>query len=419
MSSSIRKTWRKRLWRFSIQSRTGFEPTSYRLDEMMRFARKPKKTSPEGGAVRTLIGAILLTIVNLSSGAPTPPNIVLIVADDLGYGDLGCYGSKVSKTPHIDKLAGSGMRFTDFHSGGAMCSPTRASILTGQYPQRFGAMFDGALSAGDGGHCGLPLEAITIAERFQEVGYASACIGKWHLGYEHPFLPNEQGFDLFRGLQSGDGDFHTRIDRSGNEDWWHDNHIAGESGYTTDLLTRHCVEFIEANKERRFFLYLAHLAIHFPWQGTADPPHRVAGKSYHDEKWGIIPNPKKVEPHVVAMIESMDASVGALIEALKANGLEDNTLVVFTSDNGGYLNYGSLFSNISSNGQFRGQKVDLYEGGHRVPFIASWPGRIPAGSVTRETAHSNDLALTFARIADIDLATQVFDGVDLAPVIFE
>ena len=119
------------------------------------------------------------------------------------------------------------------------------------------------------------------------------------------------------------------------------------------------------------------------------------------------------------MIESMDASVGALIEALKANGLEDNTLVVFTSDNGGYLNYGSLFSNISSNGQFRGQKVDLYEGGHRVPFIASWPGRIPAGSVTRETAHSNDLALTFARIADIDLATQVFDGVDLAPVIFE
>ncbi len=363
---------------------------------------------------------MLLSLLFGASGlAPAaPPNIVLIVADDFGYGDLACYGSEVSETPHLDALAAGGMRFTDFHSGGAMCSPTRASILTGYYPQRFGEIFDGALSAQSMGHLGLPPEAVTIAERLRAAGYATACVGKWHLGYEPPFLPNNQGFDVFRGLHSGDGDFHTRIDRSGNEDWWRDTEIVMESGYTTDLITRHGVEFIDANRDRPFFLYLAHLAIHFPWQGPNDPSHRVAGQPYHDDKWGIVPNPENVEPHVVAMIESLDASVGTVIEALERNGIESNTLVVFTSDNGGYLTYGSKFRNISSNGPFRGQKVDLYEGGHRVPFIASWPGRIPAGTVTGETAHSNDLAPTFARLADIDLAETDTDGVDLAPLLF-
>lgn len=348
-----------------------------------------------------------------SSVCASQPNIVLVVADDLGYGDLGCYGSEVNETPHIDALAASGLRFTDFHSAGAMCSPTRASLMTGLYPQRFGYLFDGALSGTTQRHLGLPLDAVTIAEKLRESGYATGCFGKWHLGYEAPFLPTRQGFDIFRGLVSGDGDYHTQIDRSGNEDWWHNEERVRESGYTTELLTKHSVAFIESHREEPFFLYLPHLAIHFPWQGPDDPPHRVPGRSWHKDKWGVIPDRGNVAPHVKAMIESLDASVGAIVVALRKWDLEKNTVVVFTSDNGGYLTYGRDFRNISSNGPWRGQKVQLYEGGHRVPMIVSWPGRIAPG-ITHETAHTNDLFPTFLGISGADSVDS--DGVDLAPL---
>ncbi|MDF1824701.1 MAG: sulfatase-like hydrolase/transferase [Verrucomicrobiales bacterium] len=337
------------------------------------------------------------------------PNIVLIVADDLGYNDLGCYGSSVHDTPHIDALAARGLRFTDFHSGGSMCSPTRASLMTGLYPQRFGSQFDGALSAKNS-HSGLPLEAETIAEALRKSGYTTGCFGKWHLGYEDPLLPNQQGFDEFRGLLSGDGDFHTRVDRSGNEDWWENNKAVKESGYTTDLLTQHSVEFIKQNRANPFFLYLPHLAIHFPWQGPSDPPHRVAGSNYHEDKFGVIPEPGNVAPHVKGMVESLDKGVGEIIAALNELDLIENTLVVFTSDNGGYVNYGKHFQKISSNAPYRGQKTEVFEGGHRVPAIFSWPGRINPG-ISEVLTHSNDLFPTFQRIAGLDPAEG--DGIDL------
>jgi len=344
------------------------------------------------------------------------PNVILILADDLGYGDLGCYGSETNDTPHIDKLAEGGLRFTDFHSAGAMCSPTRASILTGCYPQRFGSMFDGALSGTTQRDVGLPTEAMTIAEVLRGNGYATGCFGKWHLGYQAPFLPTNQGFMLFRGLVSGDGDFHTHIDRSGNEDWWYNERIERDVGYTTDLLTEYSVDFIETHRERPFFLYLSHLAIHFPWQGPDDPPHRTVGRSWHQDKWGVIPDRNNVSPHVRAMIASLDASVGAIVEALKDRTLAENTIVIFTSDNGGYLTYGKNFKNISSNGRYRGQKTQLYEGGHRVPMIVSWPRQIPPG-VTEAVAHSNDL---FPTILNLTHSTSVdTDGIDLTPVLFE
>jgi arylsulfatase A-like enzyme len=341
------------------------------------------------------------------------PNIILILADDLGYGDLRCYGSEINNTPHIDALAKRGLRFTDFHSAGAMCSPTRASILTGRYPQRFGRMFDGALSGTTQRHLGLPLQATTIAEVLRRNGYATACFGKWHLGYQAPLLPTRQGFDVFRGLVSGDGDFHTHIDRSGNKDWWHNDRTEMAEGYTTALLTKYSIDFIEDHREEPFFLYLPHLAIHFPWQGPDDPPHRTAGKSWHKDKWGVIPERGNVTPHVKAMIKSLDASVGAIIAALRKWDLEKDTVVVFTSDNGGYLTYGRDFRNISSNGLWRGQKMELYEGGHRVPMIVSWPGRIPP-SVTDEVAISNDLLPTVLALCGAEPATS--DGVDLAPL---
>lgn len=365
--------------------------------------------------MKQLLILLLVLLQATGSGAETP-NIVLIVADDLGYGDLACYGSTRHETPHLDRLAATGLRFTDFHSGGAMCSPTRASILTGHYPQRFGRQFDGALSAGNP-ESGLPLAAVTIAERLREAGYTTACFGKWHLGYEAPLLPTYQGFDVFRGLLSGDGDFHTRINRSGGEDWWWNERLESASGYTTDLLTGYSVDFIREHRSVPFFLYLPHLAIHFPWQGPEDPPHRKKGTSYQKDKFGIIPDPSNLAPHVKAMVESLDAGIGRIMTALRESGLEKNTLVIFTSDNGGYLTYGSNYQNISSNGIYRGQKTELYEGGHRVPAMFSWPGRIEPGE-TDALAHSNDLFPTLAKVAETGKPVPDSDGVDLSPLLF-
>ncbi len=363
--------------------------------------------------------ACLACIVVLPSAAEVKPNIVLIVADDLGYGDLGCYGNKRIKTPNIDRLAAAGLRFTDFHSSGPMCSATRAGMLTGRYQQRFGAHFDGALSgvASVPGE-GLPLAAVTIAEVLKKQGYATGIFGKWHLGYAPPLTPVNQGFDEFRGLVSGDGDHHTRFDRAGKADWWRNDTLEPEEGYDANLLTRYSVDFIERHRNEPFFLYVPHLAIHFPWQGPEDPPHRKEGIDYAQDKWGVIPDHDNVLPHVGAMLDAMDQSVGAIAAALKQHGLEGTTLVIFTSDNGGYLQYDNVFHNISSNGPLRGQKGDLFEGGHRVPFIASWPGKIRAGE-TGEVGHSTDLFPTFAALAGISLEGLEFDGVDLSSLLFD
>lgn len=356
--------------------------------------------------------ALLLSFAVTLSWATASPNIVLIVADDVGYGDLGCYGKPPSPTPHLDRLAASGLLFTDYHSAGAMCSPTRASMLTGMYPQRFGSQFDGALGKVQKGEVGLPLEAVTLAEKLAEAGYATACLGKWHLGYREPFLPHRQGFDVFRGLLSGDGDFHTQVDRLGDKDWWDRGVLVEEDGYTTDLLTHHAVGFIEENQDRPFFLYLPHLAIHFPWQGPNDPPQREVGVNYQKEKFGIIPDEKNVAPHVEAMLRSLDNSVGKIVATLQDNNLTENTLVVFTSDNGGYLDYPPRFQNISSNGIYRGQKTQVYEGGHRVPLIVSWPDKIPAGK-SDALVHSNDWMPTFLELSGIGPVAS--DGVSLVP----
>lgn len=362
-----------------------------------------------------LVAAALLAPLETRAGRM---NIVLIMADDLGYGDVGCYGSTVSQTPHIDALAATGLRFTDFHSSGAMCSPTRAAMLTGQYQQRFGSKFDTALSGIHDVDDGLPLEATTLAEVLKKQGYTTACFGKWHLGYKPPFLPPNQGFDEFRGLASGDGDFHTHINRAGGEDWWHNNAIEMEEGYTTDLLTKYSVDFIERHRETPFFLYVPHLAIHFPWQGPNDPPHREQGKDYAKDKWGVIPDRSNVQPHVTAMVEALDKSVGAIMAALKQHGLAENTLVIFTSDNGGYITYGKDFKNISSNGPLRGWKAQVYEGGHRVPMIVWWPGKIRPGE-TAETGHSTDLFPTLGKLTGASMDDLQLDGVDQAPLWFD
>jgi arylsulfatase A-like enzyme len=243
---------------------------------------------------------------------------------------------------------------------------------------------------------------VTLPEALKGAGYATGMFGKWHLGYESPHLPTQHGFDEFRGLLTGDGDHHSHIDRSGEEDWWHDEHPEMEEGYTADLVTRHSIDFMERHTTEPFFLYVSHLAIHFPWQGPDESGHRVRGQDY----WNLSklgPHEEgQVRPVVQRMVEALDRSTGQIIAALRRLGLEDNTLVFFTSDNGGYLDYAGRFrGEISSNGPLRGQKGDVFEGGHRVPAIAWWPGRIAPGSVTHEIAMTMDLMPTFLHLVGV------------------
>jgi len=352
------------------------------------------------------------------------PNFVLIVADDLGYGDIGCYGNENNKTPYLDAMAAEGMKFIDFHSNGPMCSPTRASLLTGQYQNRFGRAFESALSAKIHANMGLPLEVVTIPEALKKAGYATGMFGKWHLGYNLPYLPARHGFDEFKGLLTGDGDHHSHISRSGTEDWWHDERIEMEDGYSVDLITQHSIDFLEKNRKNPFFLYVAHLAIHFPWQGPDEHAHRVKGQSY----WNLSKlGPHKegeVGPVVRQMVEAVDRSVGEIMAALKKYGLCDNTFVFFTSDNGGYLDYDDRYKDeISSNGLLRGQKGDVFEGGHRVPAIAWWPDRIKSGIITQEITMTMDLMPTYLELAGLEVpgadSDNALDGRTLAPVLFE
>lgn len=367
---------------------------------------------------------LFLIILAFLTGCSSPgskakqPNIVFIMIDDLGYGDLGCFGSQYNQTPNIDRMAANGLRFLDFHSNGPMCSPTRAAFMTGMYQHRLGTNFESALSWKTGHDQGMPLKAVTIAEVLKKAGYATGMYGKWHLGYLPPYLPYNQGFDDFRGLGSGDGDHHTHVNRWGREDWWHNNIMDLEDGYSVDLITNHSIQFIRDHQDVPFFLYVAHLAIHFPWQGPDDPPHRVAGATYENDKWGIIPDKNNVRPHVKAMIESVDRGVGEIMQTLKDLGLEENTLVIFTSDNGGYIHYANNFHNISSNGPLRGQKGQVYEGGHRVPAIIYWPGKIKPGTETDETVLTMDLFPTFASLAEAKISRKKqLDGVDILPML--
>jgi arylsulfatase A len=335
------------------------------------------------------------------------PNLVLILADDLGYGSLACYGSKQYRTPHLDRLAASGIRLTDFHGNGPMCTPTRAALMTGRYPQRCAWVPDEDLSPlfreqrrenpAQRWAWGIALAERTLAETLRDAGYRTGILGKWHLGYDTRFHPMNQGFDEFRGFTGGAVDYHTHIATHGRKelDWWEGKEIRNESGYTTDLLTRHAVEFIARQKDRPFFLYLAHAAPHEPWQGRDPAGKKSPAETYKE------------------MIEVLDESVGQVVSALHDHGLEKNTLLVFCSDNGAAPPRG-----VAANGRLKGRKGSMHEGGHRVPFIASWPGVIPAGSTSSATAMTMDLFPTFAKLAGAETSSLPRpDGIDLTPLL--
>jgi arylsulfatase A-like enzyme len=338
----------------------------------------------------------LIGFSHADAGEKTPPNIVLIYADDLGYGDLGCFGASKIRTPNLDRMAAEGVRFTSFYVAQAVCSASRAALLTGRYSNRVGIL--GAL--GPTAKNGLGPREKTLAELLKARGYATAIFGKWHLGHLPQHLPTRHGFDEYYGLPY-------------SNDMWPKHPTAkfpdlplieGEKVIAlnpdqtqlTEQYTRHAVSFIERNKDRPFFLYVPHSMPHVPLHASEPFRGKSAQGLYGD------------------VIEELDASVGRILETLKRLGLDEKTLVIFTSDNGPWLSYGN---HAGSAGRLREGKGTTWEGGVREPFIARWPGQIPAGKTQTEPAMTIDLLPTMVKLAGAGLPELPIDGKDIWPLL--
>lgn len=355
--------------------------------------------------------SLLASAASALAANRTPPNIVFILIDDYGWKDTGYNGSKFYETPHLDALARSGMVFPQAYSASPVCSPTRSAILTGKYPARLHitAHLQGATNrfhyskvTPPNARLELPLNEVTLAEVLRQQGYRTGCIGKWHLG-KTGFLPSDQGFDLAIG-----GDEAGSTSSFFFPQWQAKIPMTGEPGdYLTDRLTTHAVDFIRGNKGRPFFLYLAHFAVHTPIEGKPDKVKRYNAKA----------NPADPQNfgEYAAMVESMDESVGRVMAALEAEGVASNTIVVFTSDNGGVSSLEWKKRPVTSNLPLRSGKGHLYEGGIRVPAIIRWPGVTKPGSTSTEPILSVDYAPTLAAAAGAKLGA--VDGRDLRPAL--
>ncbi len=325
------------------------------------------------------------------------PNVVILLADDLGYSDLGFQGGKDIPTPHLDALAKGGVRCTNGYVSGPYCSPTRAGLLTGRYQQRFGHEFN----PGEGGRTrfGLPLTQTTLADRLKSAGYATGLVGKWHLGATPEFHPQKRGFDEFFGFLGG---AHTYFaDRS--NDIYRGTEPVKETAYLTDAIGREAVSFIERHKGHPFFLEVAFNAVHTPMNAT---DARLA-------RFASIPD--KTRRTYAAMLSALDDAAGAVLAKLRESGLEEDTLVVFLSDNGGPTMPGTTI-NGSRNEPLRGSKRTTLEGGIRVPFVLSWKGKLPAGKVYDQPIIQLDLLPTAVAAAGLTAKPEwELDGVDLLP----
>jgi arylsulfatase A-like enzyme len=348
---------------------------------------------------------------DLPAAAPQPsratrPNIIFILADDLGWGDLSCYGRPDYRTPNIDLLASQGIRFTDAYSASAVCTPTRVGFITGRYPARLKIGLIEPLPA-DNRQVGLDPGHPTVASLLKASGYDTALIGKWHLGFRPEWGPNAHGFDEFFGILAGAVDYHLHKTGSGEPDLYENLTPVERHGYLTDLLTDRAVSYVKRRRTAPFYLSLHYTAPHWPWQ---------------DRKGGerVIFTDKTIEPVTMGgggslklyaeMMRSLDQGVGQVMKALKATGLDRNTLVIFTSDNGG--------ERFSYEWPFSGQKGDLLEGGIRVPAMARWPGVIPANRVTHEMAISMDWTATILAATETKPAAGYpLDGINLLPLI--
>lgn len=324
---------------------------------------------------------LLVGFQQVSAGTAGKPNVIVILADDLGYGDTSLFDGWV-KTPQLERMASHGVTFTDFHTNSSVCSPTRAAFLTGRYQQRVGII---DVIAGHLDTPGLDPAELTIPRLMKQHGYRTALFGKWHLGMLPKQNPIHHGFDEFAGFLDGATDYHN------HKDWYNGLQREEVKGYSTHLITAHAVRFIEENKSNPFFLYVAHQAVHLPFQTPADtmktrPQERLSNK----EMW----DPERIRPKYKIMLEEMDKGIGEILDTVERAGIAKDTFIFFFSDNGAIGAGGS-------NKPFRGGKFSHYEGGHRVPAIAWWPGRIPVGTKTDATTMAMDLFPTIMDLASI------------------
>jgi arylsulfatase A len=362
--------------------------------------------------MKRLLCLLLLLSASLAQ-AESRPNFVIIMVDDMGYAGVSCFGNPYFKTPEIDRLAAEGMRLTDFHSSGTVCSPTRAGLLTGRYQQRAGieAVIHPVREHPEH-RKGLQKTEVTFAELLQSADYATALIGKWHQGYVHNSEdhPQNHGFDEFLGYHSGNIDFVSHVGDHNEHDWWHGRKETKEEGYVTDLINRYALEFIERNKEGPFCLYIPHLAIHNPVQVRGDPVRRSEEDGW--KRWKPADDNERIEKYR-GMTLPIDEGVGQIRRKLVSLGLDRKTLVLFFSDNGA-----AAYDFPSGSPELRGNKGSVYEGGHKVPFIAWWPGTITAGSKSDAPAFTLDIMPTLLSLAGVEPSVnRPLDGVDLSPLL--
>lgn len=343
------------------------------------------------------------------------PNIILILADDLGYNDLSCYGNREIRTPNIDKIAAQGVRFTSFYANAPECTPTRTALLTGRYQQRVGGLecalgignvgrYDDAIRLRQSDDLGLPVEEISLARMLKSVGYNTAMCGKWHLGYEPKFSPNDHGFDYAYYILGGSVDYfhhkeHPPIDLHSlhrNKKPIHDK------GYITDRFTDEAINYIDQqSNDVPFFLYMPYNAPHSPYQGPEDFKPEILPRN--SPLWRQRNGPKAVYK---AMIERMDACIGRMLHKLEQKKFADNTLIVFMSDNGA--------SRSGDNSPLNKNKGTLFEGGIRVPCTVMWPSTIPGGNLSDQPCISMDFTSSIAQIAGyIPPDSRKFDGIDI------
>ncbi len=326
------------------------------------------------------------------------PNIVIVVADDMGYGDLGLFNEGRSSTPNLDALARTGVCLTQHYSGSPVCAPARASLLTGRYPHRTGAID----TLHGRGLDRIGLSEVTIADVFRAAGYRTGLVGKWHNGALDPrYHPNARGFDDFAGFSGGWSDYYSyTLDLNGTE-------VAGSGRYLTEVLTDHAISFLRRAAPNPFFLVVAYNAPHFPMQAPQQLVDRYVAQG---ETLGAA--------LTYAMIEVMDRGIGQVDETLEELGVAENTIVLFASDNGPYLGEVQGVSLDRFNYGWRGAKHYVYEGGIRVPAIVRWPDRLPGGHLAPEMLHFNDWLPTFAAAAGAQLPPQVeLDGDDVLAVL--
>jgi arylsulfatase A len=325
--------------------------------------------------------------------ADRPPNFVILFADDLGWGDLGCYGHPTIRTPNLDRMAAEGMRFTQFYSAGEVCTPSRAAIMTGRLPIRSGMCGEPPRVLFPWSAGGLPDSEITLAQALKARGYATMCVGKWHLGHLPQYLPTKRGFDAYFGIPYSNDMKPSPLMR--NEQTIEEPAVQET---LTPRYTAEAIRFIRDNREKPFFLYFAHTYPHVPLH---------ASERYKDK------SPRGLYGDVV---EELDWSAGQVLQTLRDLGLAANTLVVFSSDNGPWL---TQRLNGGSAGLLRDGKGSTWEGGMREPGIAWWPGRIKDGQVTTALAGTMDLFPTFLKLAGAEVPTdRVIDGVDMSPILF-